>query len=193
MRTLTVAATLFLASTIANNAFAQCEAEENVDQVTMTSTTAVICQQNDGEFAVFNCSSSGTLVIGLFPGDFIGGDSSSVIMRGDAQTEPFSFQSGVGNDGQWLRTPTSSFLPIIEAFQSSAQVFVRYVDYRDVSHDFTVTAANFTEASSQLACVTSLLERAAEREAQAADGEAIRAEMEARGCEMRKEGWACPE
>jgi hypothetical protein len=193
MRTLTVAAALSLTSIIANTASAQCEVEETVDQVTMTTTTAVVCQHNEGEFAVFNCLSSGDLVIGLFPGEFIGGDSSRVIMRGDAQSEPYSFQSGVGNDGQWLRTPASSFLPIIQAFQSSTQVFIRYMDYRDVSHDFIVSATNFTSASSQLACVTSLLERAAEREAQAADGEAIRAEMEARGCEMRKEGWVCPD
>jgi hypothetical protein len=193
MRTLIVATTLCLTTAIANTAFAQCRAEENVDQVTMTTTIAVICQQTESEFVVFHCSGARDLLIGFFPSEYIGGDNSTVVLRGDAQTETHSFQGTVGNDGQWFRAPSSSFIPVIEAFQSSDQVFIRYSDYRRVNHDFTVSAANFTNASSQLECVTSLMEAAALREQMATDGEEIRAEMEARGCEMRKEGWVCPE
>lgn len=193
MRTLIAATSVLSTFAFAHSAFAQCRVEEDVDQITMVATTSVICAQGDSQSVIFHCSSDDQLLIGFFPDDYIGGNSSTVVLRGDAQTEAHSFQGTVGNDGQWLRAPVSSFVPIIDAFESSAEVYVRYLDYRRVSHDFTLPAANFTDASAQLACVVSLREAVALREQMATDGEAIRAEFEARGCTMEKQGWVCPD
>lgn len=181
MRTL-IAAVSILTATISNTALAECRLEENVDQITMTSTTSVFCPQNDQQFVVFHCLSNNDFVIGFFTNDYVGGDNTTVLLRGDAQSESYSFQGVVGNDGQWFRAPSNAFAEIIEHFQNSSQVFVRYLDYRDVVHDLTFSAVNFTSLSSRLPCMTPITE--------AAD---LNAEMEARGCSSSKEGWVCPE
>ena len=133
------------------HAGAECRFENTVDSVTLRESTAVTCSTSDNSIYV-GCTDSGGKVIAFFTSEFIGGDDTSITLRGDTQEHPTGFQAEVMNNSVGFLVPSHRINDVAAIFTSSSTVFVRYRDYRNVPHDMQIDASGFQAASAGLSC-----------------------------------------
>jgi hypothetical protein len=135
------------------HAGAECRFENVVDTVTLSESQMVTCTTSDNSIYV-GCTDSGSKVMAFFTSEFIGGDNTSVTLRGDAQEHPTGFQADVMNNSVGFSVPSHRMNEVAAIFSESSTVFVRYRDYRNVSHDMQIDATGFQEAGTRLSCFT---------------------------------------
>jgi len=148
MRSLVILAAML----IAPYANAECRWHTEQDNVTRQLYEAIICTGSGAE-VLLTCTQD-MISFSVLPDEFVGGETTRVQVRGDAEESPRTYNARVFNSGTGFVLDVHTAVSVVETMIASDTVYFRYANYRDVSMDVSISAAGFGALVERLACIS---------------------------------------
>ncbi len=138
---------------VASAASAQCVTTTDTDVVNNETTTWIACGPQTDAQVIVNCHrSTGRTLVGIYPGEFVGGDNTVAQLRGSNEQSPRAYTVRVVPSSNGFVFDLSNVAQVLETLSGSPTLYVRYEDYRDVGYTIELNVSGFAEQIEALAC-----------------------------------------